>query len=379
MARQVASLTIAAALFAGVAPSAQAQAPQELKSRNGTIKVETFATGLDHPWGSAFLPDGNLLVTERPGRLRRVDRDGTISPPIDGLPRIWSQGQGGLLDVAIDPNFGRNRLVYVSYSEAGDGGASTAVARGRLSQDMAALENVEVIFRQVPKVSGPNHFGSRLAFAPDGKLFIGLGERFKFDPAQDLSSTLGKVVRINPDGTVPKDNPFVGRDGVRPEIWSSGHRNIQGAAIDPRSGKLWVHEFGPRGGDEINLPEPGKNYGWPLVSWGRHYDGRDIPDPPTRPDLAGSVHYWNPVVSPSGMVFYQGDRFPAWKGSILMGGLSSQALLRVAVDGERVTDEERLPLGVRIRDVAEGPDGAVYLFTDESAGKILRLTPAQGN
>jgi aldose sugar dehydrogenase len=226
-----------------------------------------------------------------------------------------------------------------------------------------------------PKVEGPNHFGSRLVFAPDGKLFVTLGERFKFDPAQDLKSHLGKVVRINPDGSVPEDNPFVGKDDALPEIWSYGHRNVQGAAIHPETGKLWTIEFGPKGGDELNIPEPGKNYGWPVVSWGNHYDGKDIPDPPTHPEFTDAIHHWNPVISPSGMTFYTGDAFPSWKNELLIAGLSSQAIVRLTLEGQKVASENRIEMGARIRDVAQGPDGAIYAITDESDGQLLRLTP----
>ncbi len=273
-------------------------------------------------------------------------------------------------------NFASNGLVYLSYAEPGDGGASTAVARGRLNAASTALENVQVIFRQLPKVSGGGHFGSRLVFARDGTLFVTLGDRRQFEPAQDLSSHIGKIVRINPDGTVPRDNPFVGRAGVRPEIWSYGIRNAQGAALHPQTGALWEIEHGPRGGDELNLPEAGKNYGWPLVSWGVHYSFQDIPKPPTRPDLAQPIYQWTPVISPSGMTFYTGEVFAPWRGNLLIGGLSARSLIRLTLQGERVTAEERIALGARIRDVRQGPDGAVYALTDHSDGAILRLTKA---
>ena len=338
----------------------------------GTIKVETVATGLSHPWGLAFLPDGRMLVTERSGTLRLVSKDGKLSPPLSGVPKVVVAGQGGLLDVAIDPDFKSNSLVYLTYSEPGEGGAGTAVARGKLGE--SGLDGVEVIFRQEPKVGGGNHFGSRLVFAPDGKLFVTLGERFTFTPAQDLTNDLGKIVRINPDGSVPKDNPFVGRTDARPEIWSYGHRNPQGAAIHPETGKLWETEFGPRGGDELNIPQAGANYGWPVVSWGNHYTGEDIPDPPTHPEFADAIYHWNPVISPSGITFYTADAIPGWKGNLLIGGLSEQAIVRLTLDGEKVVDEERIPMGARIRDVVQGPDGAVYALTDEGNGEILRLT-----
>lgn len=361
-------------LLATLGLLAHAACAQErvIDSKTGRIKIETLISKLDHPWGLAFLPDGRMLVTERAGRLRIV-ADRSLSPPLKGVPRVFASGQGGLLDVALDPNFASNRLVYISYAEPGRGGASTAVARGRLGED--GLTGVEVIFRQQPKVSDNKHFGGRLVFARDGTLFITTGERFQFDPAQDLSNHLGKIIRINPDGSVPKDNPFVGRKDAKPEIWSYGHRNSQGAALHPQTGALWENEHGPRGGDEINIPEASKNYGWPLVSWGNHYNGQPIPKPDTRPDLAGAIYQWTPVIAVSGMAFYTGDLFPAWRGNALVGGLVSRGIVRLTLDGRKVTGEERIGLGVRVRDVRQGPDGAVYVLTDEDDGKILRLTP----
>ena len=375
--RQIVRLRSATALVAGfflIAASMTVMAKETtIESKDGPIKVEVVADGLDQPWGMAFLPDGRLLVTEKLGTLRIVAKDGTVSDPLKGVPEVIANGQGGLLDVALNPKFDANGLVYLSYSEPGDGGAGTAVAHGKLSD--AGLEDVKVIFRMQPKVEGPNHFGSRLVFAPDGKLFVTLGDRFKFDPAQDLKSHLGKVVRINPDGSVPDDNPFVGKDDALPEIWSYGHRNVQGAAIHPETGKLWTIEFGPKGGDELNIPEPGKNYGWPVVSWGNHYDGKDIPDPPTHPEFTDAIHHWNPVISPSGMAFYTGDAFPSWKNELLIAGLSSQAIVRLTLEGQKMASENRIEMGARIRDVAQGPDGAIYAITDESDGQLLRLTP----
>jgi glucose/arabinose dehydrogenase len=346
-----------------------------IETKQGPVKVETVAKGLKFPWSLAFLPDGRMLVTERPGRLRVVDQDGSLSEPVAGVPEVFGQGQGGLLGVTLDPDFQNNNLIYLAYAERGDDGIGTAVARGKFAD--GKLDNVEVIFRQKPKVDGGNHFGGRLVFAPDGKLFVTLGERFKFDPAQDLGSDLGKIVRINPDGSIPDDNPFVGQDGKLPEIWSYGHRNVQGAAIHPETGKLWETEFGPKGGDELNIPEAGKNYGWPVVSWGTHYDGKDIADPPTHPEFTDAIYHWNPVISPSGITFYTADAIPGWKGNLLIAGLSSNAIVRLTLDGEKVTDEERLPMGVRIRDVVQGPDGAVYALTDEGNDKILKLSPAK--
>ncbi len=344
-------------------------------TKEGSIKVETVADGLEHPWGLAFLPDGRMLVTERLGRLRIVSKHGSKSEPLKGVPEVFAQGQGGLLDVALDPHFADNGLVYFSYSEPGEDNAGTAVARGKLGD--GSIDNVEVIFRQLPKVSGGNHFGSRLVFAPDGKLFITLGERFTFETAQDLSNHLGKIVRINPDGTIPGDNPFVEKEHAMPEIWSYGHRNAQGAAINPKTGKLWESEFGPRGGDELNIIEAGRNYGWSVVSWGMHYDGRPIPEPPTHPEFADAIYHWNPVISPSGITFYTADAIPGWKGNLLLAGLSSKAIVRLTLDGEKVTDEERIPMGTRVRDVVQGPDGAVYALTDEDNGEILKLTLAE--
>jgi glucose/arabinose dehydrogenase len=367
---------VIAALFVAVSCGPVSGQERIVDTQSGRINVQTAAGGLVHPWGLAFLPDGRMLVTERPGRLRIVSSGGRLSNPIGGVPAVYAEGQGGLLDVALDPNFASNSLVYLSYAEPGDAGASTAVARGRLNAASTALENVQVIFRQTPKVSGTGHFGSRLVFARDGTLFVTMGERFKFDPAQDLASHLGKIVRINPDGTVPADNPFVGRAGARPEIWSYGHRNAQGAALHPQTGALWAVEHGPRGGDELNITEAGKNYGWPLVSWGVHYSFQDIPKPPTRSDLAPPVHQWTPVISPSGLTFYTGEVFAAWRGNLLIGGLSARAIIRLTLDGQRVTAEERIALGARIRDVRQGPDGAVYALTDQRDGAVLRLTPA---
>jgi aldose sugar dehydrogenase len=346
--------------------------PQPTKA---TIRVSTVAEGLVHPWGLTFLPDGRMLVTERPGRLRLVTQRGQVSLPLKGVPRVFAVEQGGLLDVALDPNFISNRLIYLSYAEPAEGVAGTAVACGRLNAAATALKNMEVIFRQQPKVTEGYHFGSRLVFAPDSTLFVTLGERFKFMPAQDLSSHLGKIIRINPDGSVPRGNPFVGREDAKPEIWSYGHRNVQGAAIHPDTGVLCSNEFGPMGGDMLNIPKAGQNYGWPLVSWGQHYNGEDIPDPPTRPDLAQSIYYWNPVISPSGMTFYTGDAFAAWRGDLLIAGLSSQVLVRLKLDGQRVTDEQRIAMDERIRHVNQGPDGLIYLLTDSSEGRVLKIEP----
>jgi len=366
--------------FLTVAPGSALALSKTIATETGPVTVETVADGLNRPWGMEFLPDGRMLVTERVGTLRLVSPDGSVSEPVSGVPEVAARGQGGLLDVALDPDFAINKLIYLSYAETGEGGAGTAVARGRLEGD--ELQDLKVIFQQTPKAEGPNHFGGRLAFAPDGTLFVTLGDRFEFDPAQDLSSHLGKIVRINPDGSVPQGNPFIGQKDAQPEIWSFGHRNVESAAIDPKTGKLWTLEFGPKGGDELNRPAPGENYGWPLISWGKHYDGTDIPDPPTRPEFADAVRHWTPVISPSGATFYTAEpvpgwtakTIPAWTGDLLVGGLSSQSIIRLSIDGETLTGEERILVGVRIRDVIQGPDGAVYALTDENDGKILRLT-----
>ncbi|MGD8355536.1 MAG: PQQ-dependent sugar dehydrogenase [Methyloceanibacter sp.] len=375
---QLCLLILGAVLMLYTGPAVALKTTVETEA--GPINVETVAEGLKHPWGMAFLPDGRMLVTERVGTLRIVNSDGSVSQPLSGVPEVAARGQGGLLDVALDPEFFSNKLIYLSYAEPGDGGAGTAVARGRLAGE--TLEDLKVIFQQTPKVKGSGHFGSRLTFAPDGTLFVTLGDRRKLDLVQDLSSHVGKIVRINPDGSVPQDNPFIGQKDAQPEIWSLGHRNVQSASIDPRTGKLWTLEFGPRGGDELNQPVPGENYGWPLVNWGSEYGGENIPDPPTRPELADAVRHWTPVISPSGATFYTAEpvpgwtseAIPAWTGDLLIGGLSSQGIVRLRLKGEEVTDEEQISLGARIRNVVQGPDGAVYVLTDESNGKILRLT-----
>ena len=344
----------------------------------GVVRADTLVRGLEHPWGLAFLPDGRMLVTERPGRLRLVDRDGRLSDPLAGVPRVVARGQGGLLDVALDPRFAENQLVYLSYAEPGEGRmAGTAVARGHLRD--GRLDDVRVVYRQQPKVEGGAHFGSRLVFARDGTLFVTQGDRFDYrDQAQDLSSLIGKIVRINPDGSVPRDNPFVGRAGARPEIWSYGHRNVQGAALHPDTGQLWTAEHGPRGGDEVNHPEAGKNYGWPVINYGVHYSGAKIGEGTAKAGMEQPVYYWDPVIAPSGMTWYTGDALAGWKGSVLIGSLRPGGLVRLTVQNGRVTGEERhlAELGDRVRDVRQAPDGSLYLLTDSNDGRILRVVPA---
>ena len=348
------------------------------------LDVQTVARGLDQPWGFELLPDGRFIVTERPGAMRIIAADGSISGALQGVPPVAYGGQGGLLDVALDPQFASNRLVYWSYSEPRSGGNGTSLARGRLVEDGGALrlEGVQVIFRQMPTVSSELHFGSRIAFTGDGRLFLSLGERFSgMAQAQDLRSHLGKLIRINPDGSVPADNPFVGRSDARPEIWSWGHRNIQAATVDAATGRIWTIEHGPRGGDELNQPKPGLNYGWPVITYGINYNGDPIGQGITAQEgMEQPLYYWDPVIAPSGMIVYQGSLFPAWKGSIFVGGLGSMKLVRLQLEGERVVGEEWLlqDRNMRIRDVREGPDGAIYVLGDGPNSALLRLVPRQG-
>ena len=340
-------------------------------------KADTLLATLSSPWGMAFLPDGRLLVTQKGGSLAIVAANGqSVIATVSGLPAVAAGGQGGLLDVALDPDFARNRLVYLSYAEPGDGGQGTAVARGRLGA--TSLENVEVIFRQLPKVGGGLHFGSRLVFGRDGMLYVTLGERGRKEMAQDLAVHQGKVIRIRPDGTVPPDNPFVGRAGVRPEIYSHGHRNPQGAALHPETGALWTVAHAARGGDEVNVVRAGLNYGWPVITYGRDYSGLKIGEGTSKASMEQPLHYWDPSIAPSGMAFYTGDRFPAWKGNLFIGSLKFGMVSRLELAGEKVVSEERILEGLRdrVRDVRQGPDGLIYLLTDESAGRILRIEPA---
>jgi glucose/arabinose dehydrogenase len=341
------------------------------------VRADTIARGLSHPWAIALMPDGRMLVTERPGFLRIIEQNGAKSEPLSGVPEVFAQGQGGLLDVALDPAFASNRVIYLSYAEPGAGGtASTAVARGTLGQ--AGLTDLKVIYHQEPKVTGGNHFGSRIVFAKDGTMFITQGERFAYrEKVQDLTTDFGKVVRINSDGTIPKDNPFVGRPDVRPEIWSIGHRNVQAAALQPETGQLWTIEHGAAGGDELNHPEAGKNYGWPIITYGRDYNGRKIGEGAVKAGMEQPVYYWDPVIAPSGMTFYTGTMFPSWKGNILVGGLASNALVRLVLQNGVVVKEERYlhELHERIRDVQQAADGSLYLVTDSDNGLVLRVRP----
>lgn len=346
---------------------------QSVTTEAGDIKVENIADGLNHPWSLAFLPDGRALVTERSGNLRILNTNHELSQPLSGVPEVFARGQGGLLDVHLDPEYESNQMIYLSFAEPGENNtASTALGKGKFTGN--GLEGFEVIFRQEPKVEGPNHFGGRIEFANDNTLFLTLGERFKFDPAQNLGNHLGTIIRINKDGSIPDNNPFIGEAGAENEIYSYGHRNIEAAAFDPTTGKFWIVEMGPLGGDELNQPEPGKNYGWPVVSWGKNYDGSPIPDPPTHPEFADAKIHWTPVISPSGMIFYTGDMFPAWKGTALIGGLTAHGLVRVATDGESAEEVERIPLEARIRDVIQASDGSVYVLTDQRDGNIWRLS-----
>ena len=349
---------------------------QTFKTDTGPIEAVMLADGLEHPWGLAFLPDGRMLVTERPGRLRIVTPDGALSEPIAGVPEVYENGQGGLLDVAIDPDFATNNLVYFSFSEPGGEGGGTAVARARLAGDR--LADLTVIFRQQPKLASGHHFGSRLVFLKDGTLIVTLGDRNRREYIGDKKAQIGKLVRINRDGTIPNDNPFVGDPSYSPDIYSLGHRNVQGAALHPETGALWTAEHGARGGDEVNVPKPGKNYGWPVISFGREYSGGKIGEGTEKAGLEQPAYYWDPSIAPSGMTFYTGDKFPAWRGNAFVGALKFQLLTRLTIEGERVVAEERLLEGLdqRIRDVVQGPDGYLYLLTDEEDGAILRLQPA---
>jgi len=342
------------------------------------VDQKVVVDDLSHPWGMAFLPDGRLLITERDtGDLHIATLDGRLSEPIYGTPEVFSMGQGGLLDVALDPNYSSNSYVYLSYAKPKQGGAATtALGRGKLVD--GRLENFQDIFVQEPWIFDSKHFGGRIVFASDRNLFLTLGERFQFEPAQDLGNHLGTIVRIRPDGSIPDGNPFVNESGAEPEIWSYGHRNIEAAAMDSQ-GRLWVAEMGPKGGDELNLVKKGENYGWPEVSWGEHYSGIDIPNPPTEPQFADAVKHWTPVISPSGMVVYSGEQFPDWQGDLLIGGLTAQGVVRVKLRDGQPVEEERYSAGARVRDVEQGPDGHLYILTDKENGALIRLAPSESS
>ncbi|MGZ5897471.1 MAG: PQQ-dependent sugar dehydrogenase [Xanthobacteraceae bacterium] len=348
-------------------------------SSAGQLEVQTVASGLVNPWSLAFLPDGRMLVTERPGRMRVVTAEGQLSPPLKGVPEVWASNQGGLLDVIIDKSHAQNKTIYFCFAEGTGGGGRTAVARATLNDGNGLLDDVKIIFRQEGPLSSGGHYGCRIVQANDGNLFVTLGEHFKYrDEAQNLGNHLGKLIRIAPDGSVPADNPFIGRTNAKPEIWSYGHRNEQGLAINPATGDLWEIEHGPRGGDEVNIIGKAKNYGWPVIGYGIDYNGTRIHESTAKDGMEQPIKYWVPSIAPSGMTFYTAALFPKWTGSLFTGALAGRMLVRLSLNGNTVTGEERLlpNLNERIRDVRQGPDGALWLLTDNSAGRILRVSPA---
>jgi glucose/arabinose dehydrogenase len=351
----------------------------EFPSSAGGLEVRTFARGLANPWSLAFLPDGRMLVTERPGRMRIVTTEGQLSPPLKGVPDVWASGQGGLLDVIVDKSFVQNKTLYFCFAERTGGGGRTAIARAKLNDGSGRLDETKIIFRQEGPLSSGNHYGCRIAQADDGNLFVTLGDHFAArDQAQALGDHLGKVIRITTDGSAAAGNPFIGRAGAKPEIWSYGHRNGQGLAINPASGELWEIEHGPRGGDEVNIIGKGKNYGWPVIGYGIDYSGAKIHESTAKDGMEQPVKHWVPSIAPSGMLFYTGKLFPKWSGSLFTGALAGTMLVRLQLNGNAVASEERLlkNLHERIRDVRQGPDGALWLLTDSSSGRILRVSPS---
>lgn len=365
------------AIFAAVVLPPFSVAAQPFSTQAIQLNVETVVKGLEHPWSMAFLPDGRMLVTERPGRLNLVDSRGKLMR-IAGLPAIAAGGQGGLLDVALAPDFVTSRRIVFSFTEPRGQANGTSVAVARLSANAERIDDVKIVFRQEPSYANAMHFGGRLVFARDGTLFITLGERFALmDQAQNLSNHLGKIVRINLDGSVPRDNPFVGQSDKKPEIWSYGHRNVQAAAIHPQTGALWTVEHGAKGGDEINIPEAGKNYGWPVIAYGKHYSGAKIGLGTSAQGMEQPIYIWDPSIAPSGMAFVTSGRYPQWKGQLLVGALAGEIVSRLTLDGSRIAAEERMlnSLQERIRDVRQSPDGFIYLLTDHPEGRLLRLNP----
>jgi glucose/arabinose dehydrogenase len=358
---------------------ARAQDGMIYPSKDYNLKATVIASGLENPWSLAFLPSGDMLVTERPGRLRLITGGKLVKEPISGTPDVVARGQGGLLDIALHPKFAENRMVYLTYAGRGEGGSGTEVARAVLNG--TKLQSPEVIFKFNPKTGGSENYGSRLLFHPDGTLYVTFGERLAFKKeAQNISNDLGSVIRINADGTVPKDNPFVGKENARPEIFTYGHRNVQGIALRPGTNEVWIDEHGPKGGDELNLLKPGADYGWPLITYGVDDSGTGPSEKTSAPGMEQPVVYWTPAIAPSGMVFYTGDKFPKWKGQMFLGALVGMHLHRVKLDGQRVVDQESilLEMGERVRDVRQGPDGNLYIVTDDpSDGKIIKLEPAE--
>jgi glucose/arabinose dehydrogenase len=362
---------VAAALALGAWPAAA----QVIESEQARFRIVTLAEGLNQPWSLAFLPDGRMLVTEKPGVLRYIETDGRLSAAIAGVPEVAAAGQGGLLDVALHPDFASNRLIYFTYSGLAGSASGTELARARLADDR--LEDVEVLFRAEPKLTSSKHFGSRIAFAPDGRVHVSLGDRGRRDEAQDVTSHLGASIRLNDDGSVPDDNPFVAGAHL-PEAFSYGHRNMQGMAVNPRTGAVWAHEHGPRGGDEVNILKPGANYGWPVITYGAEYSGVPITDETVRAGMEQPVLFWTPSIAPSGMAFYDGNRFADWAGDLFVGALAGRHLRRIELDGDTVVGQEVLlaGLGRRIRDVRAGPDGNLYVLSDGEGAVLLRLEPA---